>query len=239
MNVNSSLDFLNMIKTQSNSTTAKAEKTYTTSKAATEMRVAMTPEPVTETIINKQAKDMIAVIDTETNWRDEVMSLGVALADAKNYALIGKRYYIFDPECRVGGMFSGVMYKTDAKAILCTRDEAMSDVGQFLMDQGITRIFAYNAKFDLGHLSELGGFEWFDIMRIAAYRQFNKYIPANAPCCKTGRLKGGYGVEPIMHMLTGNSSYSETHNAVNDACDELKIVELLALPLDVYECARL
>ena len=81
--------------------------------------------------------------------------------------------------------------------------------------------------------------EFFDIMRIAAYRQFNKYIPANAPCCKTGRLKGGYGVEPIMHMLTGDNGYSESHNAVNDACDELKIVELLALPLDVYECARL
>ena len=76
-------------------------------------------------------------------------------------------------------------------------------------------------------------------MRIAAYRQYNKYIPETAPCCKTGRLKSNYGVEPIMHMLTGNGGYQETHNAVNDACDELKIVELLALPLETYECARI
>ncbi len=239
MNVNSSLDFLNMIKTQSDNPATKTGKASVSPKPAVEMKAATVPEHVSEPVTTKQAKDMIAVIDTETNWHDEVMSLGVALADAKTYALIGKRYYIFDPECRVGGMFSGVMYKTDAKAIECTREEAMADIGQFLMDQGVSRIFAYNAKFDLGHLPELCGFEWFDIMRIAAYRQFNKYIPVTAPCCKTGRLKGGYGVEPIMHMLMGNSGYSETHNAVNDACDELKIVELLALPLDVYECARL
>ena len=184
-------------------------------------------------------KDLIAVIDTETNWRDEVMSLGVALADALTYKLIEKRYYIFDPECRVGGMFSYVMNKTDVKAITCSRDEAMADVGQFLTDKGISRIFAYNAKFDLGHLPELCGFEWFDIMRIAAYRQYNRFIPETAQCCKTGRLKSNYGVEPIMHMLTGKTGYQETHNAVNDACDELKIIELLALPLETYECARI
>ena len=217
MSANSSLDFLNMIKTPSNVPGTKVTK-------------AAEPD---------FAKDMIAVIDTETNWRDEVMSLGVALADAKTYTLLDKRYYIFDPECRVGGMYSGVMYKTGVKAVTCGRDEAMADIGQFLMDRGVTGIFAYNAKFDLGHLPELCGFEWFDIMRIAAYRQFNRFIPETAQCCKTGRLKTNYGVEPIMHMLTGNTGYRETHNAVNDACDELKIVELLALPLEAYDCAKL
>ena len=239
MNVNSSLDFLNMIKTPSASPRTKAVQTSAVSKPATETKTVAAPEPVTELIQAAQSKDMIAVIDTETNWHDEVMSLGVALADAETYTLLGKRYYIFDPECRVGGMFSYVMHKTDAKAITCSRDEAMADMGQFLMDKGISKIFAYNAKFDLGHLPELRGFEWFDIMRIAAYRQYNRFIPETALCCKTGRLKSNYGVEPIMHMLMGDTGYRETHNAVNDACDELKIVELLALPLETYECARL
>ena len=233
MSANSSLDFLNMIKTPSNvprTKVAKAVQTVQTVQGA---------ESLEEQTASDLAKDMIAVIDTETNWRDEVMSLGVALADAKTYTLLDKRYYIFDPECRVGGMYSGVMYKTGVKAITCGRDEAMVDIGQFLMDRGVTGIFAYNAKFDLGHLPELCGFEWFDIMRIAAYRQFNRFIPETAQCCKTGRLKTNYGVEPIMHMLTGNTGYRETHNAVNDACDELKIVELLALPLETYDCAKL
>ena len=224
MNVNSSLDFLNMIKTQSKGPQRNKP-------------VASKQEPACE--CHNTSNGMIAVIDTETNWRDEVMSVGVALADAETYVCLGKRYYIFDPECRVGGMFSNVMYKTDARPITCSRDEAIEDIGQFLMDQGINKIFAYNAKFDLGHLPELCGFEWFDIMRIAAYRQYNQYIPDSLPCCKTGRLKSNYGVEPIMHMLTGNNRYRETHNAVNDACDELKIVELLGLPLETYECARI
>ena len=114
----------------------------------------------------------------------------------------------------------------------------MSDLGQFLMDNNITRILAYNARFDLGHLPELCGFEWFDIMRIAAYRQSNPYIPDSAACCKTGRLKSNYGVESIMRMITGDGGYFETHNAVIDACDELRIVELLGISMDGYECAR-
>jgi len=239
MNVNSSLDFLNMIKTPPASPRTKAAQPIPEPMPITETKTVSVPEPMSAPIVPDLAKDMIAVIDTETNWHDEVMSLGVAIADAETFALIGKRYYIFDPECRVGGMFSYVMYKTDAKAITCSRDEAMADVGQFLMDQGISKIFAYNAKFDLGHLPELCGFEWFDIMRIAAYRQYNRFIPETAQCCKTGRLKSNYGVEPIMHMFKGESGYRETHNAVNDACDELKIVELLALPLEIYECARI
>ena len=233
MSANSSLDFLNMIKTPSNVPRTKVPKAVQT------VQTVQGAESLEKQTASDPAKDMIAVIDTETNWRDEVMSLGVALADAKTYTLLDKRYYIFDPECRVGGMYSGVMYKTGVKAITCGRDEAMADIGQYLMDKGISRIFAYNAKFDLGHLPELCGFEWFDIMRIAAYRQFNRFIPETAQCCKTGRLKTNYGVEPIMHMLTGNTGYRETHNAVNDACDELKIVELLALPFETYDCAKI
>jgi hypothetical protein len=234
MNINSSLDFLNMIKNQTDDRRAPETKAESV-KMPIESGETLTEYdmPVADDT------PMIAVIDTETNWRDEVMSLGVAIADAQTYKCLGKRYYIFDPECRVGGMFSGVMYKGDVKPITCTRDEAMSDVGEFLMDRGITRIMAYNARFDLGHLPELMGFEWFDIMRIAAYRQHNHYIPESAPCCKTGRLKSNYGVESILRMITGDDRYYETHNAVIDACDELKIVELLGLSLDVYECARL
>jgi hypothetical protein len=181
----------------------------------------------------------IAVIDTETNWRDEVMSLGVALADASNYKCLEKRYYIFEPESFVGGMFSGVMEIGGTDPIKCRRDEAMADLGQFLTDNKISKIFAYNARFDQGHLPELGAFEWYDIMRIAAYRQYNSAIPDDLPCCKTGRLKSNYGVEPIMKLLTGNCRYCEKHNAVYDAVDELKIVELLGLPIESYEVARL
>ena len=42
-----------------------------------------------------------------------------------------------------------------------------------------------------------------------------------------------------MRMLTGKKSYHETHNAVCDAVDELKIMKLLGHPIDTYEIARI
>lgn len=187
----------------------------------------------------KAENGVIAVIDTETNWRDEVMSVGVALGDARTFKCLDRRYYILEPECMVGGMFSNVMHLRGVDEITCGRDEAMSDLGQYLMDEGTRVIMAYNAKFDYGHLPELRGFEWIDIMRIAAYKQYNRAIPECLDCYKTGRLKTNYGVEPIMRMLTGDRSYREVHNAVMDAVDELKIVELLGLELKNYDCAKI
>lgn len=217
--MNSSLDFLNMIKNQSDrekKTVVKESVSFTSSD-----------------------KDKIAVIDTETNWHDAVMSLGVAIADAESFKCVDKRYYIFEPECYVGGIYSNVMNYRGVKGISCSRDTAIADLEKYLLRNKVKKILAYNAKFDYGHLPELQSFEWFDIMRLAAYKQYNMAIPETADCCKTGRLKSNYGVEPIMRMLTGDFRYKEIHNAVYDAVDELKIVELLGHPLETYECARL
>ncbi len=74
-------------------------------------------------------------------------------------------------------------------------------------------------------------------MRLAAYRKYNKAISESADCYKTGRLKRGYGVEDILQMLSGNSKYSETHNAVMDAEDELKIMQLLGWGINEYDIA--
>lgn len=228
-------------------------------KVSTNLAVSKGIKPAQETIRSSAAS--FAVIDTETNWHDEVMSLGVAIADGTTFKCLETRYYIFDQEARVGGMYSSVLYKcTNSTAsanrngaafetvqtttaatspITATRATAMADLSNFLSSKGISSIYAYNAKFDCGHLPELKNYNWFDIMRIAAYKQFNKSIPDAAPCCKTGRLKSNYGVESITRMLTGNSRYFEVHNAVADAVDELRIVELLGLPLTAYDIARI
>lgn len=78
---------------------------------------------------------------------------------------------------------------------------------------------------------------WFDIMKLAAYKQYNKKIPETAECWGTGRLKRNYGVEPIMRMLSGKRTYREVHNAVCDAVDELKIMKLLGYSIDEYAYA--
>ena len=210
MGHNGSLDFLDMIKNTS-----------------------------APTISNKEKVERIAVIDTETNWHNQLMSMGIAIADKDTFKCLDKRYYIFEPECYVGGMYSNVLRKRGTNAETGNRKSIIQMAKVFLDNNAVSKIFAYNAKFDHGLLPELRTYEWYDIMRLAAYKQYNKTLPETLEFCKTGRLKTGYGVEPILRMLSGNASYEETHNAVLDAVDELMIMELLGQEIGVYNCGRL
>ena len=99
-------------------------------------------------------------------------------------------------------------------------------------------IFAYNAPFDKRLLTSLPQDKWYDIMRIAAYKQNNPFLPQDEEYYSTGRLKKDYGAERIYRLLSGNQNYKEMHNAFQDACDELAIMRMLKLPLNSYEIAR-
>lgn len=70
-------------------------------------------------------------------------------------------------------------------------------------------------------------------MKVAAYKQHNPHIPNRMPCCGTGRLRRGYGVEQMLRIL-GKKDYSETHNAIVDARDELMIMKKLGYDIDYY-----
>ncbi|MCM1298402.1 MAG: hypothetical protein NC228_02455 [[Eubacterium] siraeum] len=181
-----------------------------------------------------------AVIDTETTWSDEVMSVGAVVADSNDFSLIDKRYYILTPFKNHGGMFSCALYANGTKPDLeGSREQAMADLRRFLDEYGVLSMFAYNAAFDYRHLVELHYLRWFDIMKLAAYRQYNPKIPESAQCYGTGRLKRGYGVESIYRMLSGDFGYYELHNALTDAVDELEIMRLLSIDTDAYAVARI
>ena len=83
-----------------------------------------------------------------------------------------------------------------------------------------------NVNYFVSTLSAYSDYEWHDIIRLAVYRQYNRAIPDSADCYKTGRLKKRYGVENILKMPGKNKHYNETHNAVLDAQDELKTMQL-------------
>jgi hypothetical protein len=180
-----------------------------------------------------------AVIDTETTWDDQVMSIGIVVAETQTFRLIDKKYYVIDPAYKIGGMYENVLDLRGKHTILCTRESAIAGINTLLKVYGVTDIFAYNAKFDYGHLPELKGYAWYDIMAKAAYRQTNPAIPETAPCCSTGRLKKGYGVECMLRLLSGNHRYCEVHNAVEDAVDELGIMRLLGIAVCDYETINL
>jgi len=177
----------------------------------------------------------IAVIDTETNWADQVMSIGTVIADADTFEAVDAKYHILPIECEIGGMYYDTLFvETPVKPILCTRSEAIADLRSWFRQHSVRSVFAYNACFDRNHLPELQDYDWYDIMRLAAYRQHNPKIPADADCCSTGRLKRGYGVEPMLRLLSGRRTYRESHNAFHDALDELEILRLLDHPLKDY-----
>ncbi|MCR5419725.1 MAG: 3'-5' exoribonuclease [Lachnospiraceae bacterium] len=182
----------------------------------------------------------IAVIDTETTWGDEVMSIGMVIADGTDFSPIELKYYVIDPVYKAGGLYSYEMFKYfKKKAQITTRAKALKELDGWLKNHGVKQVYAYNASFDKGHLKEFSSYEWYDIMRIAAYKQYNPFITEDADCCKTGRLKRAYGVEPMTRLISGNHRYLETHNALQDALDELDIMRMLGLPVNAYGVARL
>ena len=174
-----------------------------------------------------------AVIDTETNWNDEVMSIGVLIANCKNYDRADSRYYILPNEESIGGMYSKSMRLTSHEITIGHREDVIDDLKFLLDSHGVDDLLAYNASFDKNHLPELSDFCWRDIMKIAAYKQHNPHIPDGLDCCKTGRLRRGYGVEPMLQIL-GVKDYCETHNAIIDARDELRIMKILDYEIDFY-----
>lgn len=181
-----------------------------------------------------------AVIDVETALSNEVMSIGVVIAGSETMGMVTARYYVVEPECYEFGMFSDSLYIKGADVHLKgERDKVIEDVENYLEDNGVSKIFAYNASFDRSCLPELTDYSWYDIMRIAAYKQYNQMIPDCVECYGTGKMKRGYGVEPIFRMLSGDECYFETHNAYFDAIDELKIMELLGRDIGDYSVALL
>lgn len=169
-----------------------------------------------------------AVIDTETNWADQVMSIGTVIADCDTFCPVDARYHILIPEYEIGGMYEHELFvESNPAPVICSRQEALEELHTWLQGYGVTDLYAYNASFDRNHLPEFSCFRWHDIIRIAAYRQHNPKIPVSADCCSTGRLKRNYGVEPMLKLLSGNRSYHELHNAIYDALDELEIMRLL------------
>ena len=189
------------------------------------------------TMKSQDTKEKFAVLDTETNWNDAVMSIGIVIADSVTMEKIDSVYYILDPEYRVGGMYSYELRLDDKDVRVTDRKQALTEIKNWMDTCHVKKLFAYNASFDKKHLPEYSQYEWYDIMRLAAYRQYNPAIPDSAECFKTGRLKRGYGVEDMLRLLRKDRRYRETHNAVIDAQDELEIMQLLGYEIKEYDIA--
>ncbi len=174
-----------------------------------------------------------AVIDTETTWSDEVMSIGVVIASEEDFKPLSSNYWIITEAAKKGGMYSRTLEIPGIPSIRTDREGALSQMRAYLYENEVTDLLAYNANFDKRHLPEFKDFTWRDILKLAAYKQHNPAIPECADCCGTGRLKRNYRVECILEMF-GEVDYREMHNALTDSEDELRIMGYLAKSVGEY-----
>ncbi|MFU0909309.1 hypothetical protein [Mesomycoplasma ovipneumoniae] len=196
-------------------------------------------EEITKQKITNVNKN-IAVIDIESNWARKIFSVGVVIADSTNFKLIDKKYWIIEKSWNVGGKYVDKTFTPlplefiEESIILQTRKEMIVRLINFLKSYKVKNWFSYT-NYDFKHLPELHkSFEYTDISIFAKNKQFNKHIPLNAETTKNGDLKKGWGVEKIYRMVTKNENYLETHNALLDAMDELRIMELLGLDIETF-----
>ena len=174
-----------------------------------------------------------AVIDTETNHERDVMSIGILVADSSNFNRIDSRYYILPLELSKGGKYSDIVYHTSHMHKKGSKVGVLKNLESWLDFHCVNDLYAYNAHFDKSLLPELNCYRWHDIMKIAANKNHNPFIPDDLPCRSNGNLKKGYGVESMLRLMY-DENYIETHIAIEDAMDELKIMKLLGHNIHYY-----
>ncbi len=85
--------------------------------------------------------EKFAVIDTETNWNDEVMSIGIVVADSETRKKVDSRYYIIDPEYKVGGMFSYELRLDREGTHVADRKHALKSMKHWLDAYHVQKLF--------------------------------------------------------------------------------------------------
>jgi DNA polymerase III epsilon subunit-like protein len=192
----------------------------------------------------RRCRMKFAVIDVETTYTNEIMTVGLVISDDSDFEVQEMFYWVVN-NSQLGVFSSQISHprlknypKMYNKGEMASVEEFESSLLEVLKGQGIDYIFAYNASFDKRLLPSLGNFKWVDIMSRASNINTNKYIPKGLEYHKTGRLKKGFGVEMIYRYVTGDMEYEETHNAVLDCLDELQILKALNYPTQGWELLK-
>lgn len=161
------------------------------------------------------------------------MTIGGVVAN-EQFEIVDQIYLMSFGAYMQGGLYKDRVYKTSFAPKKMHTNEMIKEIRRFYDEHGCEMVFAYNAPFDKKLIESLPQDQWYDIMKIAAYKQNNPYLPEREEYCSTGRLKKDYNAERIFKLLSGNEGYKELHNAYQDACDELGIMRMMKVPIDAY-----
>lgn len=162
------------------------------------------------------------------------MTVGAVVANDQ-FEIVDQIYLMSFGAYMQGGLYKDRVYKTSLCPNKMHTSEMLETIRKFYDKHGCEMVFAYNAPFDKKLITSLPPDQWYDIMKIAAYRQHNPHLPDDEEYCGTGRLKKDYNAERLFKLLSGNKNYKEMHNAFQDACDELAIMKMMKVPIEVYK----
>ena len=201
-----------------------------------ELQVTEEINSVEEGQFMEQLPKTIAIIDVETSFSNNLMSVGVVIADKESFEYISGFYGIIVP--KEYGMFSDAIYKfrvdkSKFNVKELNRESCLAHVKEVLEENNVEYILGYNSGFDYRCLPELQEYKWIDIAKVAAYKTYNQFIPPQVEASKTGRIKK-WSMEVVMQN-TNRRSYMELHNAFQDAYDELLLVQAVKQPISLYE----
>ncbi len=224
------------------------------------VRCKKVPRAVRPRVVPPEISNCVAVIDVETTWRNEVMSIGAVIVDTQDkYRILEVAYWLVSPFCYQPAMFSGAIDLSLAKGrsffyqkgvrildlVTETEDSfenCIEGLQKFLDRYDVSSCFAYNGHFDKRHLLDLDGVSWFDLVVPFTSLDLNPFLSSQVfpDYCLGGgkaglRLVRDFSFSDIMRHIPGcKRNYHETHNGCIDAFDEAMAMQLINLPRDEY-----
>ncbi len=181
--------------------------------------------------------DTIAIISVKTNSMGHAIAIGVAVIDANQWQLQQAQYYIISDELLCYYTYDNIYLSHVYKSYFGKLGDVENHIRKTLTKYQITNIYAYNAQFVCKTCPGLHMYYWYDIMKIAAYKQYNSYLPSNIDYLDNGRIKYKYNIPHIMEYL--NISYFRyVDHALYDVLDELRIMKTLNININTYDIAH-
>ena len=181
--------------------------------------------------------EYVAIIDTKTNYLGNAISIGVAIVNAQ-FEIQQAQYYLIPEE-----LMNEHASKDDYDIVHVYKTyygrlfDCQNHIRTILNQYNITNIYAYNAFYVKQTLPEMNNYNWFDVARIATYKQYNHKIPINTKCDENGQLLR-YTLSNVMELMT-NGYYRYVNHALYNALDIIQLMKYIGLSIDKYEHAKL
>ena len=189
--------------------------------------------------IEHENLETIAILDAKTNFIDNIISIGVSIVNAKTFEVKTAEYFLIPEELIVDGLNNNnVNIHHIYKTYFGAQKDVENHIRKLLNQYGITNIYTFNGKFIYKQLTGLQNYHWYDIIKVAAHKQYNYKLPDNLMFNDQGRLLYKCNIKDLMEILTKTYFYYTNH-ALYDTLDIARIMKIVDLNINVYDCAKI